>query len=78
MVTGKQLYSTLGSRIRALREQQGISQEAFGEKINPDKPILKQAVGQMENGKVKISVERLFRVANAAGVRPEELIRMDS
>jgi transcriptional regulator with XRE-family HTH domain len=77
MVNRKDLYTKLGSRMRALREEEGISQEEWGKRINPDKPMLKQAVGQMENGRVTISVEKLVRVAIAAGVEPGELIRMD-
>jgi transcriptional regulator with XRE-family HTH domain len=72
MIRLDDLYPTLGSRIRALREAKGLSQEELGTQIG----VKKQAVCLMERGKVPISVAKLFRVAAAVGVNPATIVRM--
>ena len=55
---------TLGQRIRTAREAQGLSQEEFAARISRDQ----RAVSEYENGKRKITVTDLPRLAEVLGV----------
>lgn len=61
--------SQVGSRIRALRIEQGLSQYAFAAMIGMDRTYL---IG-VEKGRRNISIDNLSKIAFGLGVRIEEL-----
>ena len=61
----------VGKRIRELRKQQLISQEDLAEKADLDRTY----ITSVECGKRNISIENLYRIANALDVTMEELFR---
>jgi len=63
------LLKDLGSAIRALRKQTGLSQEHFADAIE----IHRTEMGQLERGNVNVTVETLYRVADKLGVTVTEL-----
>lgn len=60
----------LGARIRAHREQQGISQEALADRAG----VHWTFVGQLERGQRNVSFHNLLKVAAGLGVDPGELV----
>jgi len=59
----------LGQRIRALRKQQGWSQEKLGEQSS----LSGKFIGEVERAEKSISVDSLYRVAVALGIPLREL-----
>lgn len=70
-------YKTLGQNIRRLRVTQGFRQEDFTEKCG----CTASHIGQIENGRVKPSLEMTVRIANPQIVSydeiPESILVMD-
>ena len=64
----------VGKRIRKLRLGMGLTQKEFGALIEKSE----SQVGAYENGTTGITLDIFFRIAEAAKVKPEELIREKS
>jgi|AGTN01.3.fsa_nt_gi Predicted transcriptional regulators len=62
--------NTVGSHIRKLRKQRGLSQQALAEKLN----VTRQAVSQWENGNTQPDLDTLARIAKAFDVDILEVI----
>ena len=57
------------NRLRALREEHGLSQKALGEAVG----VSRQAVNALETGKHSPSLDLAFRLASRFGLRVEEV-----
>lgn len=64
----------LGSKIRKLREEWGMSQSALAEKIG----VSFQQVQKYEKGSTRVSVERLEMIAQALGIKIQEFFQDQS
>jgi len=60
-----------GKRLRELRLARGLSQEALAHEADLDRTY----VSSCERGKRNISLENLYRLSAALGVKPEDLVR---
>ena len=60
---------TLGKRIRALRKEQGLSQEKFSQMAEIDRSYLIS----IEHGERKVSIDILARISNGLGMTLSEL-----
>ena len=63
-------YKTLGQNIRRLRVTQGFRQEDLAEKCE----CSASHIGQIENGRVKPSLEMTVRIANALSATTDQLL----
>lgn len=63
-----------GRRVRQLRKQKGISQEAFAHQIKIDRSYF----GSIERGERNVSLENICLIAKGLGVAPSELLMFDS
>lgn len=64
-----QIKRTFGKRVRELRVQQGLSQEALAFACNLDRTY----IGGVERGERNISLINIHRIATALQVEPSEL-----
>lgn len=64
-------YKDLGSRIRAVRRQQSLTQEHLAEKVG----ISASFLGHIERGTRVASLETLVSLCNVLNVAPEYLLR---
>ena len=64
-------YKDLGSRIRAVRRQQSMTQEHLAEKVG----ISASFLGHIERGTRVASLETLVLLCNVLNVTPEYLLR---
>lgn len=62
-------HAAFGQAIRELREERGISQEAFALKCGIDR----SHYGGMERGERNPSLTSVFKIADALGVCPSEI-----
>lgn len=62
--------TSVGSRIRQLRAERGVSVEELAQRIRTDKGT----VSRIERGKAGIGVERLQRIAAALGTSVDSLL----
>lgn len=62
--------NAVGSHIRKLRKQRGLSQEALAEKLN----VTRQAVSQWERGNTQPDIDMLKSIAEVMGVDIHEVI----
>ena len=62
-------YKTLGQNIRRLRVTQGFRQEDLAEKCG----CSSSHIGQIENGRVKPSLDMTVRIANAEEIYLKEI-----
>jgi transcriptional regulator with XRE-family HTH domain len=60
----------LGRSLRAARRRAGLTMDALAEMSGVSQPHL----SQMENGRVSPSISTLYRLANALGVSPQQLL----
>ena len=68
---------TMGTYIKQLREEMGISQEELGKSLNP--PVNRAAVNKWETGQVEnIKRTHIQQLAKKFGVSPCELMCFDS
>lgn len=66
-----QRRSRLGERIKAEREQQGISQRSFALMIGISQPYL----SAVEAGAISIGYDNLCKIADGLGLSVAELVR---
>jgi transcriptional regulator with XRE-family HTH domain len=64
------LHSVFGHTLRAVRKEQGISQEVLGHESGAGRTY----VGQLERGERGPSLWTIFRLAPHLGVTPSEII----
>jgi transcriptional regulator with XRE-family HTH domain len=64
------LLVQLGKRVRALREQRGISQEALADLAE----IHRNYISQIEGGKRNLSFFNVVKIARALKVTPSKLL----
>lgn len=62
---------TLGERIRLYREEKGLSQEQFADKIH----VSRQAITKWENDKGLPDIANLIEISNELNVTVDELIK---
>jgi transcriptional regulator with XRE-family HTH domain len=67
---GQAIEAALGETIRAARRDLGLSTTAMAERCGISQPYL----SQLENGKASPSINTLYRIANALGLGPQELL----
>jgi transcriptional regulator with XRE-family HTH domain len=58
-----------GARVRTLREQAGLSQEKLAEKVG----VHASAIGHVENGTRELGIGKVWKLALALGVTPNDL-----
>ncbi len=66
-------FKQLGKRIAELRKEQGLTQTQLGEVLD----LSQQIIASYEAGRRHVSVWRLFAVADALGVAPQELLQVN-
>ncbi len=59
-----------GNRVRAFREQSGMSQEALAAKAG----IHRTYMGSVERGERNICLKNILRIAEALGIHPRDLL----
>lgn len=59
-------YNAIGQRIKKARKQKGFTQERLGENLD----VSTVYISQIENGKTKINLEMLIRIANILNINP--------
>jgi len=66
-------YRLLGEKIKRLRRNKGLTQEALAEKTN----LTPSYIGQIERGERKLSVETLVQIGNILGASFDYLLQSD-
>ncbi|HEV2200634.1 MAG TPA: helix-turn-helix transcriptional regulator [Bryobacteraceae bacterium] len=64
-----QIQKHFGERVRELRKQRGLSQEALAFRCDLDRTY----IGGVERGERNISLINIYRIAEALGVGTKEL-----
>jgi len=64
-------FRQLGKRIAELRKAQGLTQTQLGEMLD----LSQQIIASYEAGRRHVSVWRLFAVAEALGITPQEILQ---
>lgn len=64
------IYAALGELVREHRQGQGISQDALGKRIG----LSRASVANIENGRQRIPLHHLYRIAEALGVNAHTLL----
>ena len=67
------LRKDVGERIRSLRKAGGITQEELGEKAG----LNYKFIGELERGRVNVSLDSLQKIAEALGVKTGDLFSME-
>jgi transcriptional regulator with XRE-family HTH domain len=62
----KETRKMLGERIRQLRKSAGLTQEELGERAS----LNYKFIGELERGRVNVSLDSLVKIATALGVTP--------
>ena len=70
MVFSKKLYKILGEKIRTERKKVRLSQEKLAEKAD----LNRNYIGEIERAEKKITLETLWKIAKALGVRIRDLV----
>lgn len=65
------LQKRVGRNLRAYRQAQGLSQEAFAEAVG----VHRTYMGGLERGERNITLKGLEQIAERVGVDPVELLR---
>ena len=63
-----------GRRVRQLRVERGVSQEAFAHQVQIDRSYY----GSIERGERNVSLENICLIAAGLGVPPAELLKFDA
>nr|WP_272907625.1 helix-turn-helix transcriptional regulator [Paenibacillus xylanexedens] len=69
MVEDREILNLVGARIKVLRKEKGLSQEALGEKGG----FHFTYIGQVERGEKNVSLINLAKIAEALGVNITQL-----
>lgn len=69
----EQFYENLGKRIKALRNNAGLTQESFAEKAG----ISQDFLGKIEVGINKPGIRSMMKIADALGITISELTNFD-
>jgi transcriptional regulator with XRE-family HTH domain len=69
----QQFITKVGKRIVALREERSMSQTELADRCGWDK----QSLNRIENGAVNTTLKSLFIIAEALGVKVNEVINVD-
>ncbi|SDD41519.1 helix-turn-helix domain-containing protein [Niabella drilacis] len=72
-MTEQQLLKKLGLKIKQLRTEKGLSQNAFGLEVN----LEKSNVSRLEAGNVNPKFITLVKVAKALNLPVSELVKLD-
>jgi transcriptional regulator with XRE-family HTH domain len=67
----KQLQISIGKKIRELRIDAGLSQEAFADQVQ----IHRSHMGEIERGEVDLHLSQLMKVAQVLGVKVSKLVQ---
>ncbi len=67
----KQLNISIGKKIKQLRIEAGLTQEAFADRAE----IHRSHIGEIERGEVDIALSSLMKVSQALGVTISKLIQ---
>ena len=67
---GMRSTQKVGQEIKRVRNDMGLSQKAFGQLIGRSE----SQIGAYENATTSISVDVLFKIAEVAKIKPEELL----
>ena len=59
-------YNAIGQRIKKARKQKGFTQEKLGESLD----VSTVYISQIENGKTRINLEMLIRIASVLNINP--------
>lgn len=65
-----ELIEQVGKRIQEIRKLRGMSQDDLGEKLE----VTRSFISKLENGKKKISLDHVDKIAKIFGVLPEDLL----
>lgn len=65
------IKNLFGNRLRTLRTEKGLSQEAFALKIGMDRTYY----SSVENGKRNIALENIYKIAKGLDITIEELFK---
>ena len=69
----KETRKKIGEQIRELRLSTGITQEQLGEKAS----LNYKFIGELERGRVNVSLDSLVKIASALGVKPGRFFATD-
>jgi len=64
-------FRQIGKRIATLRKEQGMTQTQLGEMLD----LSQQIIASYEAGRRHVSVWRLFALAEALGIAPQDLLQ---
>jgi len=73
-MTGADAKVLFGRRVRQLRKEKGVSQEAFAHQIKIDRSYY----GSIERGERNVSLENICLIADGLGVPPAQLLMFDA
>jgi transcriptional regulator with XRE-family HTH domain len=60
-----------GVKVRALRKDKSLSQEGLSNLAGIDRSYM----GQIERGEINLTLTKIYQIADALGVEPEQLLR---
>ena len=64
------LYTTIGARVKALRNQAELSQDQLADRLG----LLRTSVSNIESGKKRLTIARLYRLSAALGSDLSEIL----
>lgn len=68
-----EMYILIGARIRKLRQDKGMTQQALADECDIEKPNL----SRIEKGNTNPTVKSLWKISNALGVRLKDLVDVE-
>lgn len=66
-----QIQKAFGDRVRELRKQKGLSQEALALECDLDRTY----IGGVERGERNISLVNIYKIAGALSIEPQDLFK---
>ncbi|MEI8203912.1 MAG: helix-turn-helix transcriptional regulator [Bacteroidota bacterium] len=69
----ERLYSMVGTRIKTIREQKGLSQQDLSLICNIEKTNL----SRIEAGRTNLTIKNLYKISKALKIRMKEIIDVD-
>ena len=69
----RQLFSSIGERIRQLRTEQGISQQDLAARCNFEKSNM----SRIEAGRTNLTLKNLYKISRALGVGMSDLVDIE-